>query len=155
MRPLIPHLPQIMLSFCTNASPHHIDTGLTQFFVHRVRSQVQAAGPRHRAVINKCLIEYRQFAQWLEYAAIARQKACHIHQSLGAIRKFHFKSEVGERPHMFYMPGCDATNYFSGMMGLRVFICSHIQISLAQLACERNLTESPGHMRTASMISRE
>ena len=38
-------------------SPHQIDAGLTQFLVHRVRSQVQAAGPRHHAVVDKYLIE--------------------------------------------------------------------------------------------------
>lgn len=64
-----------MLSPYTNASPHSIDAGLTQFLVHRVRSQVQAAGPRHHAVIDKYLIEQRRFAQWLEYPAIARQEA--------------------------------------------------------------------------------
>jgi len=38
-------------------SPHQIDAGVPQFFVHRVGSQVQAAGPRNHAVIDEHLIE--------------------------------------------------------------------------------------------------
>ena len=55
---------------------------------------------------------------------------------------------------MFYTPGRDAS-YSSGAIGLGIFICSHVWISLVQLAYECNLTKSPDRMRTALIIRRE